>query len=299
MIGKIAIILNGVSRNKRKFYQSVYPALTANFKCEVFETQYPGHAGLLATAACDKGFDIILAAGGDGTLNQVVNGVLNAGGHPTVGAIPMGTGNDFANRCGLKPDADSLLALLRANSPTRIDIGKCTSVLGSGQSVVRYFINECSIGLGPAVVKRLEQSNRKWGASLTYTWAITTTFFKHRPQEVECTTAYWKWKGKVRVLAIANGRTFGHGIYLAPESKLDDGLFNTFIAGAVPLFKFLGLQVALKSSTPVKDKWITYNIADWIELTSSELCPLETEGELAGQLPARIELLPKRLAFLK
>jgi len=168
-----------------------------------------------------------------------------------------------------------------------------------GGEVIRYFINACSIGMGPAVVDQLEKTDRSLGPTLTYWKAITTTFFKHRPQEIECKTPTWEWRGKIRVLVIANGRSFGNSLYIAPDALPDDGVFNTFIAGEIPLLKFLVYQQALKSKKKIKDKMITYNKTTRVELAAHESCPIESEGELAGFLPARIEIIPSGIRFLR
>src|SRR5271154_4739592 len=113
---KVAIILNGISRKKKFFYREILPILKQKFEVVVFETQYAQHAIDLAATACAEKFDFILAAGGDGTLNHVLNGVLKDitpmvrvdtnQSMPAIGIIPLGTGNDFAKMSGIKPDAN-------------------------------------------------------------------------------------------------------------------------------------------------------------------------------------------------
>src|SRR5208282_2661121 len=101
---------------KAFFYSKIYPLLVKKFDIVIFETQYPQHAIPLASSACGQHFDYILAAGGDGTLNQVLNGVVGAHHNekeePALGVIPLGTGNDFAKMCGIKPDALQIVRLL-------------------------------------------------------------------------------------------------------------------------------------------------------------------------------------------
>src|SRR5882672_4548340 len=99
---KIAIILNGVSRKKKFFYREIHSILKQQFDITVFETQFAQHAVDLASSASKEKFDFVLAAGGDGTLNQVLNGILqNPNYTPALGIIPLGTGNDFARTCGI------------------------------------------------------------------------------------------------------------------------------------------------------------------------------------------------------
>jgi diacylglycerol kinase (ATP) len=296
---KIIIILNGVSRKKKKFYQEILPGLSNNYLVEVLETQYRDHAMALGKEAAIKNPNGILAAGGDGTLNQVLNGVMSSGMSPTpVGIIPLGTGNDFARMENIKPTSESILKRIAAG-PTLTDIGRVNCLNENGEKSQRYFINVASLGMGPDVVKRLFKSDRSLGPTLTYFKAITQTFFSHKPEEVEATADHWTWRGKLRVLAIANGQSFGSALYVAPDAKPDDGLFSTFIAGEIPLIKFLWLLQAIKSKKTIKDNKLHYDVCTKLSLTSTEKCWIETEGELAGMLPATVEILPKAIKFFR
>lgn len=297
----VAIILNGISRKKEKFYRDFYPSLARKFVLKVFETLRAGHAVELAAHAAGQGFEFIIAAGGDGTLNQVINGVQlsNPISQPAFGLIPLGTGNDFARTCGLSADVLRLANLIERNHPMPVDLGKITCLDHDRRKVTRYFINACSVGMGPEAVRRLAKSNRAFGPMLTYWKAITTTFLTHRPQEIHCKTPSWEWQGKARVLAVANGRSFGNSLYIAPDALVDDGLFDVFIAGALPLWKFLLYQQAMKTKKKIRDRLITYRQSARIELHSPELCAIEAEGELVGFLPAEIEVIRKPINFLR
>jgi YegS/Rv2252/BmrU family lipid kinase len=299
---KIAIILNGVSRKKKFFYREILPPLKQKFDVTVFETQFAQHAIELASKATKEKYDYVLAAGGDGTLNQVLNGIIQQPletESPAIGIIPFGTGNDFARTCGIKPDANQIAHLLIQNSPKPTDIGKINCRDEHGKELTSYFINVCSIGMGPAVVKRLMKSDRSLGPLLTYLKAITTTFFTHQPQEVAIQSLHWQWRGKMRVAAIANGQSFGNAMFIAPDASPDDGVFSTFVAGDLSLLKFLYCLQKIKGKTKVKDGLIHYNECTSIEITSPEPCPIEAEGELMGLLPMKIEMLPKRIKFLR
>ncbi len=299
---KVAIILNGISKKKKLFYKDVLPVLAQRFSVEVFETQYTQHAIELAATALLDSFDFVLAAGGDGTLNQVLNGLLQNQEQkrlPVIGIIPLGTGNDFAKMCGIKTNADQIAKLLIQNNPKSTDIGKINCLDEQGQGVTKYFINVCSIGMGPEVVKRLMKSDRSLGPQLTYLRAITETFFRHRPQDIVAKAPYWEWCGKMRVLAVANGQSFGNSMYVAPDASSDDGLFSTFIAGDLHLLKFLWCLQKVKGKKRIKDARIMYNECTSIEINAPVSFPIEAEGEWMGWSPLKIEMLPLRVKFLR
>lgn len=300
---KIAIVLNGISRKKKFFYSKIFPLLNQQFDVHVFETQHAQHAIELAASLAIENFDCILAAGGDGTLNQVVNGILrytdNNSILPSIGIIPLGTGNDFAKMCDIKLDVNQILKLLRQNKPRATDIGKINCIDDEGNAHTKYFINVCSLGMGPEVVKRLLKSNRSLGPTLTYLKAIIATFFTHRPQGISVTSSNWQWQGNARVLAIANGKSFGNSMFIAPDAKPDDGIFSTFLAGEIPLLKFLLFLQLIKGKKKIKDNQIMYNECTSIEITSPDGCAIEAEGEWMGWLPAKIEMQHGRVNFLR
>ncbi len=298
---KIAIILNGISRKKKRFYQQILPSLQRRFSVEVFETLFSGHAIQLSGEAVIKGFDIILSAGGDGTLNQVVNGILKAPESyklPVLGIIPLGSGNDFAGMMGVSGDPLQLLNFLDQNNPKSVDVGKISCHHKERGSVEKYFINVCSLGMGPATVHRLERLPRWMGTNFRYYVSVLNTFFTHPSEKFEVNTSGWTWKGNARVVAIANGKSFGNKIYIAPEARPDDGVFSTFIATDMPLLKFLFVLKTVKMKKIVRDHHVIYSTANELEITSPDPAWIEAEGELAGMLPARVEMQKGRIQFL-
>lgn len=299
---KVAIIINGISRKKKFFYSQLLPPIQQKLETVVFETQYAQHAIELAGIACAEKFDYVLAAGGDGTLNQVLNGVMKHATNqtvPAIGIIPLGTGNDFAKMCGIKSDGNQIVDLLIRNQPKPTDIGKIDCCEEHGEPLTHYFINVCSLGMGPEVVKRLLKSDRSLGPLLTYLKAITQTFFGHKPQQIHARGTGWEWSGKMRVFAIANGISFGNEMYIAPDALPDDGVFSSFIAGDLPLLKFLLYLQKIKAKQKIMDTHIHYNSTTSVEVTSPEHCAIEAEGEWMGWLPMKIDMLPQRVRFVR
>lgn len=298
---KVAIILNGISRKKSTFYKSILPLLKEKFFVAVFETQYPAHATQLAIDAVLNRYDVILAAGGDGTLNQVLNGILTkdtTSSLPVLGVIPLGSGNDFAALMDVKAEPSQLIDLITNNKARSIDVGKISCVGKEGGLNERYFINVCSMGMGPATVQRIERLPRWLGPGLRYFTSVLNTFLTHPSERFEVISKGWTWEGKARVVAIANGKSFGNRIYIAHEAEPDDGLFNTLIATDMPLPKFLLTLQRLKSRQRVKDYSMIYATTNELQLSSPKPTFIEAEGEIAGYLPASVIMLKGRIQFL-
>jgi YegS/Rv2252/BmrU family lipid kinase len=294
---RIGIIVNRISRKKKFFYRHVYPALARNSVVDVWETEAAGHATALAREAANQGYPVLLSAGGDGTLHQVVNGIRQSRCRtwPTLGVIPLGTGNDFARLANMHLTKTNWGELLQ--QPVHaVDLGVIRH--GAALQNTTYFINACSLGLGPEVVQRLANGSRVLGPFLTYVLAIARSFVTNRPLPLSITTDRFSWQGNMRVCAVANGQSFGASIYIAPQASVTDGCLNTFIAGEVSLLDFLKYLGSLKNGIKISDPRLHYGTA--LRAGINSLLPLwmEAEGELVGQVPAEITVLPSAQPFI-
>jgi YegS/Rv2252/BmrU family lipid kinase len=294
---KLAVILNG-SASKRNRYQSGYHQLLASrHVVTVFETRHAGDGGYQTLLALAQKPDAVLAAGGDGTLNQVINALLETESKVPVAIAPLGTGNDFAAVCGIKNVHDLLEKL--SGQPLPTDAGIVSGQKSTGERIQKYFINVASIGLGPDVAHYLEKSKRMLGPDLTYVLNSVRAFLRQVPFTVEAQSESWNWSGKIRALAIANGVRFGSGLHIAPGAKIDDGLFSVFVAGDVPLHEFLYFLIKIKGGQKIRHSKAIYNSCQNIILHGPEGTWLETDGELALQLPAELQIKPGALLFFR
>lgn len=299
------VILNGISLNKKVFYHEYFPALSQIFDVEVHETLSQNDAKMLASKFTERYPDVILAAGGDGTLNQVVNGVLKDRESetklPTLGVIPIGSGNDFARGAGLVTKADHLLRLFSDFKPKVIDVGTIEYALtprGDGDRARSYFVNVADIGMGPAVVEKVLSSGRPFGSRAAYFKSILSTFLTYKPMVVKAVSPEWTWQGNLRTLAVGNGKYFGHGLCIAPDAQMDDRMFSIFICGNVSALDFIMHTPALRKGKKVLMDEVFYKAATSVELTSERPCRVEGDGEILGWLPASIRIIEKQLNFL-
>ncbi len=299
---RIAIILNGISLKKKFFYNKILPPLSKLFQVDVFETRTKHDAIGLASKAVDKYYDVLIAAGGDGTLNQVLNGVLRGrDGNsklPLITVLPIGSGNDFARTLKITTNVNLLMDKLTATKYVNMDIGKIHFQSEEGKEELSYFINVADAGMGPEVVSRMTNSDRAFGSGVAYYMAILSTFFSYKAIEVKVKTPEWQWKNKLRTVAIGNGKFYGHGLCIAPDAKPDDGIFSSFICGDVSVLEFIWYSGDLKNSNKIAHSKVEYSSAKHIELTAKTPCRIEADGELLGFLPATIDILPARIKFL-
>lgn len=297
---KIAIIINGISHKKKFFYKKILPQLT-HFHVDVFETRSKDDAFLFASTCVEKGYELILAAGGDGTLNQVLNGIIRdrerVDNLPVLGVIPLGSGNDFARALKISRNAKEIFERVQSFQTKKLDVGKVHFTDNNGKNNYSFFINVADAGMGPEVVNRMNR-NRSFGSNIAYYKAILATFFTYTPPMVKIKTPEWEWTNKLRTVAIGNAKFYGHGLCIAPDAIIDDGIFSTFVCGDVSVLEFIRYTGTLKTSKKIIHPKITYATARHVEMTSESPCRIEVDGELVGFLPATIDIMPLAIKFL-
>jgi len=256
----------------------------------------------LASKAVDKKYDVVLAAGGDGTVNQVLNGILKereeSKSFPLLGVIPIGSGNDFARTLHITANAQDLVSRLTAEKFKTVDVGKIFCTGREGKRELAYFINVADAGMGPEVVRRVMRGDRIFGAGIAYYAAILKTFGSYKPMKVSIKADAWEWEGNLRTLAVANGRYYGHGLCIAPDAKIDDGVFSSFICGDASVAEFIWHSTKLRNKKKIVHPKVVYGNARSMEITSKTPCLLEADGEWIGYLPATIELMPQKIKIL-
>lgn len=298
---KVVFIVN----NKNNRLSRLLPSLEALSRepglgrVQLASTLWMGHAVELSRQAARDGCDYLVAVGGDGTLHEVVNGVMQsnipANAFPAIGLLPYGSANDFARTAGLTQSFDALTALINARATQRIDLGKIV-LEPSGDT--RYFINIAGAGLSPEVAQRVAQSTSLLGPGFNYFRHILRGFASYEKKEVYCTAPAWQWSGKVLQMAVANGRRFGDGLYVAPDARLADGQFQVSIFADLSLWDYARNLGNLKKGRRIRHKQVYYYQAPEMRLESADACGIEADGEYVGLAPATFSLVPKALRFL-
>lgn len=296
------IIVNPVSANGRTAlrWSGIEERLRLeNARCEVAFTQQPGHATLLARQAVQAGFGVIVAVGGDGTLNEVLNGLHVNGRFADVqlGIIPSGTGTDLARSLGLpRNPLQAALHVLRA-TPRRVDVGRIRCKLGDGETE-RYFINVAGLGFDGQVADRVNRSSKAIGGTAPYLLHLSIALFSYRNKRVE-----WTLDGQSRVetlnsVIVCNGRYFAGGMHVSPNARLDDGLFHIITLGDWGRLEFLMTLPRVYNGSHLAHPKVQEYVGREITVRANERMFLQAEGELVGEAPATFTILPAALSVL-
>jgi len=304
---KIVIIAKGNTHRRRELDLAVARLRGAAFfdSVTILETAYRGHAIDLASRSSTTA-DVIISAGGDGTLNEIVNGCQQArqtepaARLPAIGVLALGSANDFLKTARLQGTAEEVLALAQAGARRPIDIGRVHYSSVDGGRASRYFVNVADIGIGAAVVQELERSSRRLGANLSYLRAIYAAFLGYRKPllSVESDEGL-DWRGRSLAVIAGNGCCFGSGLFATPQADLRDGRLNITLIGDVSVIDFIRKLPALKRAEVIAHPEVSYHTARRAAISSKDIaCAVEADGEYLGLTPANIEVVPAAMQFL-
>ncbi|MBA4393083.1 MAG: lipid kinase [Desulfobacca sp.] len=267
---------------------------------EAWQTTHPGHACELAQKALGLGYTTIAVHGGDGTINEVINGLLSKNESEfQLALLPNGTGADLVRTLGISHGLQKAARQARCGSGNRLDIGQVHFVDLEGKPAQRYFINVTDVGFGGDLV-RYVNSHSKWlGGKLSFLQGLLVTLFRYRNKRIYLAIdGQEKFEVRASSIVVANGQYFGGGMWVAPEARLNDGIFEVVIVGDVSKMDVLANIKRLYQGTLAEHPKVNISKAKTIELTSDEEVLIDLDGELVGRLPARFQILPQKLSVI-
>jgi YegS/Rv2252/BmrU family lipid kinase len=263
-------------------------------------TDAPMHAAALTTQALEQGYRCIVAVGGDGTVNEVVNGFFRCKGGPPAGAtlavIPQGTGGDFRRSFGWAGDLRAACARLKSDATRALDVGKVSFIDGDGRAAVRYFVNVASFGVSGQVDREVSRASKGFGGKATFFLASVKAMWRYRDQRVRLRADDGAWEElRITTVAVANGQYFGGGMRVAPKADPSDGQFDVTVWSGYTLKDFALKSRRIYDGTHTSLPGTRTFRAKLLEAESDEEVLLDVDGEQPGRLPLRVEMLPGAL----
>ncbi|MBI5115128.1 diacylglycerol kinase family lipid kinase [Candidatus Poribacteria bacterium] len=293
-------IVNPASANgsTRRVWARIEAILRRDFAPpDVSFTDRSNHATELTRKALKAGAEMVVAVGGDGTINEVVNGFFDAGAlinpDAVLGVISRGTGSDFIKTLGIPKEIEAACRTLLGRATRRCDAGRFTCLDRNGKTMERYFINIADFGIGGEAVERVNRTTKAFGgfASFLYGALSTLVVYKGKRVRVKVDNEYETEK-LVNNVVVANGQFFGGGMRIAPQAKVDDGLFDILVIEHTSLLESLNSIPKLYKGTHIENPKVEYLKGKTVIAESSDVVLLDVEGEQIGRLPARFEILP-------
>lgn len=295
----------GSTRNR---WSQIASDLRAHFGAfRVAFTKKQGDAADLTEKFIRSGRRFIIACGGDGTINEVANGILQTGEKDVeLGIMPAGTGGDFRRSLGISSVPREAAKQMQTGETKLIDIGKVTFFSHEGEQTSRYFLNVASFGLSAAINSRVKEKGEfQWIPSETVRgktkFAISTlqevldTEFKTIRVKID--------ENKEKTLntinfCVCNARFFGGGMKIAPDAKLNDGFFDLVNIGDIKTARIILNGYKLYSGSHLELPEVKSTLIKKVEVfpfDEKTIINLETDGELPGRLPATFEIVPQIL----
>ncbi|MGE5554027.1 MAG: diacylglycerol/lipid kinase family protein [Betaproteobacteria bacterium] len=256
---------------------------------EAYFTTGPGDATRVAARAGDEGFDAVVAAGGDGTLSETVNGLVGTG--QPLGVLPMGSGNDFARTAGLDLDPVAAARLLARPVLRSLDLGRVDG---------RFFINAASAGMDGEIARLMNEDLRWLRGTPAYVVATFSTLMRFRPARIVLELDGEERELLATLVAVGNGRYYGGGMMITPRAELDDGLFEVCVLGPMGRLEFVRAFPLVFRGEHLSHPKITMYRARRVALRMAEGEPftVQADGEIIGRLPQEFVVEPAALSLL-
>lgn len=288
---RVLVVCNRPAEADEAFAAAIEESRSRGHEVTVRPIDHPSEASRLTEEAIDAGVDTVVAAGGDGTLHGVLNGVLKGNRAAcSVGLVPFGTGNDFATACGIPSDDPKLAFQLAVETQAvPIDVGRVNG---------HWFVNAASGGFGAEVTTDTPQGLKQVLGRFAYFLTGLVQFTQVEPRYARLTGPDFDWEGDLLALAVANGPQAGGGFRLAPQAVLDDGVFDVVV---IPNVSWTELGTLLSDYMTLHPEAnldrVVYTRVPWVEVQTREEMQVNVDGEPIHGTMFRFELRPQALPF--
>jgi YegS/Rv2252/BmrU family lipid kinase len=293
-------VVNPTSGNGRagRQWESIAKQLASSgYLVEAQFTRAAGHATEIARQWAADGAEIIVAVGGDGTVNEIINGLVDndrlVNETTKLALIPCGTGRDLARTLGTQ-DVEQTLTALQQDSWRHIDLGRIRFQQETGgRTISRYFANVADLGLGAATAARINRSSKRLGGFVSYLSGAVRTISTFKGDQVglmvDGVPAY---AGNAHMIVFANGRYFAGGMHIAPSASLSDGSFDIFVLKDVSKATLLtGLLPRVYLGKHLGHSGVLHLRGSQAIVETSHSLPVEMDGEQPGVAPVQVEIV--------
>lgn len=313
---KLAFLINGTAKGLSKLTKTIEDEFSSHSP-KLYISDFPGHISKLAYSAVNNGYDTIIICGGDGTLNEGLNGIIDAhkngiGNSITaynwqkiaaikIGVFPAGSGNDFAKTVSISKEIKTLKTLIEQQRSKLIDIGWVSYFNNDNLQAYRFFINITDVGMGGETVLKLQNNKiRALGPDFNYFWAITSTIATYNKVLIKATSENFHWEGKITNFVVANGKYFGNGLCVAPDASIADGKFEIVIIGDISLLDYFKNISKIKSGQKIQHPKVAYYQLESVQIESLEQrnISIDMDGEYIGYAPMKLVNLANKINFI-
>lgn len=258
-----------------------------NYTYDIKITEKVGDAKLFAEEAKTKEFSTIVSVGGDGTIHEVVNGMV--GGSQKLGVIPAGTGNDLARSLNIPLNLREAIEVLVKQNSIPIDLGKLNG---------KYFINFCSVGLDALIAQEANKIKKYFSSTYAYIIGVVKALIKFNSLKVDLTIDNKIYSEEIMLIAVCNGSYYGGGMKIAPDAKMFDGEFDICVVEKMSKLKLLFLFPTIFKGKHTKYKEVKIYRGKDVQITSSQDTNVNADGEIVNNRPIKFEAIHKKIEVI-
>ncbi len=286
----------GAGKTAKKWPQIMGLLKNIGLRFEYDLTEGPGHAIELAKSAAEKGYELVVSVGGDGTINEVVNGLYDAGsmGDVMLGIIGTGTGGDYIRTIGVPRHHEEACRRLMDPKKLVVDLG-IVEYVSNGRMVERLFVNLAGLGFDAEVVKATTQRFKALGGVPSYLLGLLTTLLFYRNREVSINLDGNEDDRKICTIMVNNGKYGGGSMCVAPNADPMDGYFDVVIIGDLSKPDLLWSLPRIYKGTHLTHPKVSVKRAKEVYIQPERQMSIQADGELLGETPARFRVLPAAL----
>lgn len=290
----------GAGKTAKKWPQIIDLLRSLGMDFEHDLTEGPGHAIELAKSAAKNGCELVVSVGGDGTINEIVNGLYDAGsiGDVTLGIVSTGTGADYIRTIGVPRSCMEASRCLTSSGRLTVDLG-VVEYTRNGRMEKRLFVNFAGLGFDAEIVRATTQEFKALGDTASYLMGLVTTLVVYKNKEISLTLDGDVGERRICTVLMSNGKYGGGGMLTAPDADLGDGFFDVLIVGDLTKPDLLRSLPRIYRGTHLTHPKVSVKRAREVEIRGPvQPMAVQADGELLGEAPARFSVLPGALTIV-
>lgn len=288
----------GAGKTAKKWLQIMALLKSLGLQFEYDITEAPGHAVELAKSAVKKGYKLVVCVGGDGTINEVGNGLYDSGsiGEVMLGIISTGSGSDYIRTIGIPSNYREACRRLINPRKLTVDLG-VLEYISKGQRAKRLFVNFAGLGFDAEVVRATTQKFKALGSKPSYLMGLLATFLFYENRDISLMFDGKTEDRRVCTVVISNGKYGGGGMLVAPNADPSDGLLDVLVIDNLSKLDLLWSLPRIYKGTHLTHPKVSLKRTKEIEIRARQRMSLQADGELIGEAPVRFYILPAALSI--
>jgi diacylglycerol kinase (ATP) len=303
---KVFFVVNPVSAGKKTFGE--WPAFEKQLKALGYSfdwnfTEYPQHATSITGEKLKQGYNLIVSVGGDGTMNEVVNGFFEQGEainpEACLAVFSRGTGCDFIRSMGITKSFEDFVKVLERSTVKTLDAGHVSFATESGEAASKFFLNISDIGLGGETTRRVNKTKKHLKGFFAFLIGAILTILKYRNKRMHLEIDGKVIKDeKINSIIVANAKYFGGGMLISPESVPNDGLLDIIVLGNISALELIRNFHLIYTGKHLSQSKVYHYTGKRIKVSSQPYGLLEIDGEQPGITPAEFKIIPQAIKVL-